>query len=64
VFDRGYTDYEWFVSLIQQGVYFVTRLKENAAYGVVEELAVPQRRGVWRDQVIFFYMLAQVISIL
>jgi IS4 transposase len=59
VFDRGYTDYEWFVSLIQQGVYFVTRLKENAAYGVVEELAVPQRRGVWRDQVIFFYMLAQ-----
>jgi hypothetical protein len=34
VFDRGYTDYEWFVSLIQQGVYFVTRLKENADYGV------------------------------
>ena len=59
VFDRGYTDYEWFANLIQQGVYFVTRLKENADYGVVEELAVPQRRGVWRDQVIFFYMLAQ-----
>ncbi len=59
VFDRGYTDYEWFVNLIQQGVYFVTRLKENADYGVVEELAIPQRRGVWRDQVIFFYKLAQ-----
>ncbi|HXY08600.1 MAG TPA: IS4 family transposase [Terriglobales bacterium] len=59
VFDRGYTDYEWFVNLIQQGVYFVTRLKENADYGVVEELAVPQRRGVLRDQVIFFYKLAQ-----
>jgi len=59
VFDRGYTDYEWFASLIQQGVYFVTRLKENADYGVVEELAVPQRRGVLRDQVIFFYKLAQ-----
>ena len=59
VFDRGYADYEWFVSLIQQGVYFVTRLKENADYGVVEELAIPQRRGVWRDQVIFFYKLAQ-----
>jgi IS4 transposase len=59
VFDRGYTDYEWFVSLIKQGVYFVTRLKENADYGVVEELAVPQRRGVLRDQVIFFYKLAQ-----
>jgi Transposase DDE domain/Domain of unknown function (DUF4372) len=59
VFDRGYTDYEWFVSLIKQGVYFVTRLKENADYGVVEELTVPQRRGVRRDQVIFFYKLAQ-----
>ena len=59
VFDRGYTDYEWFVHLIQQGVYFVTRLKENADYGVVEERVVPQRRGVLRDQVIFFYKLAQ-----
>jgi Domain of unknown function (DUF4372)/Transposase DDE domain len=59
VFDRGYTDYEWFANLIQQGVYFVTRLKENADYGVVEELAIPQRRGVLRDQVIFFYKLAQ-----
>jgi len=59
VFDRGYTDYEWFANLIQQGVYFVTRLKENADYGVVEELAVPQRRGVRSDRVIFFYKLAK-----
>jgi hypothetical protein len=59
VFDRGYADYEWFESLIKQEVYFVTRLKENADYGVVEERAVPQRRGVQRDQVIFFYKLAQ-----
>jgi len=59
VFDRGYTDYQWFVSLIKQGVYFVTRLKENADYGVVEEFAVPHRRGVRRDQVIFFYQLAR-----
>ena len=59
VFDRGYTDYQWFVSLILQGVYFVTRLKEHAAYGVVEDFAVPHRRGVRRDQVIFFYQLAQ-----
>src|SRR5438445_7818969 len=58
VFYRGYTDDEWFVSLIKQGVYFVARLKENADYGVVEELTVP-RGGVRRDQVIFFYKLAQ-----
>jgi hypothetical protein len=59
VFDRGYTDYQWFVSLIKQRVYFVTRLKDNADYGVVEDFAVPHRRGVRRDQVIFFYQLAQ-----
>ena len=59
VFDRGYTDYEWFMSLTKQGVYFVTRLKENADYGVVEKREVPQRRGVLRDEVVFFYKLAQ-----
>src|SRR5207253_7846778 len=37
----------------------VTRLKENADYGVVEERPLPQRRGVLRDEVVFFYQLAQ-----
>jgi len=59
VFDRGYTDYEWFTNLTQQAVYFVTRLKENADYGVLEKREVPQRRGVLRDEVIFLYKLAQ-----
>jgi hypothetical protein len=59
VFDRGYTDYQWFMSLTEQGVYFVTRLKENTDYGVVEKREVPQRRGVLRDEVVFFYKLAQ-----
>ena len=57
--DRGYTDYEWFAQLTKQGVYFVTRLKDNADYEVIEEREIPQRRGVRRDQVIFFYKLAQ-----
>ena len=61
-FDRGYTDYEWFASLTKQGVYFVTRLKENADYGVVEKRALPQRRGVLRDEVVFFYKLAKADS--
>ena len=52
--DRGYTDYEWFAKLTQEGVHFVTRLKDNADYAVVEERAIPQRKGVRRDQVIFF----------
>ncbi len=55
VFDRGYTDYEWFRRLTRQQVHFVTRLKDNADYGVVEERELPRRKGVRRDQVIFFY---------
>jgi hypothetical protein len=59
IFDRGYTDYQWFTSLTQQGVYFVTRLKENADYGVVEKREVPKGRDVRRDEVVFFYKLEQ-----
>ncbi len=59
VIDRGYTDYEWFVKLTQQKVHFVTRMKENADYGVVEKRELPNRRGVLRDEVIFFFKLAQ-----
>ncbi len=58
-FDRGYVDYDWFAELSRQGVYFVTRLKEKADYGVVEERAMAERGRVLRDQVIFFYKLAQ-----
>lgn len=57
--DRGYTDYEWFARLSKENVYFVTRLKDNADYAVVEEREIPQRKGVRRDQVIFFYKLAR-----
>jgi Transposase DDE domain/Domain of unknown function (DUF4372) len=59
VIDRGYTDYDWFVKLTQRKVHFVTRMKENADYGVVEKRELPNRRGVLRDEVIFFFKLAQ-----
>jgi hypothetical protein len=60
VFDRGYTDYEWFAELTRQGVWFVTRLKDNADYGVVEERQLPARPGGLRcDQVIFLFKLEQ-----
>lgn len=36
VFDRGYTDYAWFQRLTEDGVHFVTRLKDKATYVVVE----------------------------
>jgi hypothetical protein len=36
VFDRGYTDYAWFQRLSEDEVHFVTRLKDNATYIVVQ----------------------------
>src|SRR5216117_2844448 len=41
VMDRGYNDYDWFVQLTLQSVYFVTRLKDNASFEVVERRPVP-----------------------
>ena len=52
VIDRGYTDYEWFGRLTDDGVFFVTRLKDNAAYEVVETRPVPAQSHVLRDEVI------------
>jgi len=48
--DRGYNDYRLFAKWTEAGVYFVTRLKDNAQFGVVEEHAVPQNRHIITDQ--------------
>ena len=50
VFDRGYLDYTWFGELTRSGVFFVTRLKRDTQYEVVEEMEPPQRRHVLKDQ--------------
>jgi len=52
VFDRGYTDYEWGLSLTRQKVHFVTRLKDCADYGVVEQREVTAKGNIIRDEVI------------
>src|SRR5664279_6550307 len=59
VIDRGYLDYGWFADLSQQGVYFVTRMKDNADYMVLQERELPRRKGLLRDQVICFYQQAR-----
>jgi hypothetical protein len=50
--DRGYNDYRLFAQWTQAGVYFVTRMKDNALFHVVEERAVPQHRNILKDQTI------------
>jgi Domain of unknown function (DUF4372)/Transposase DDE domain len=52
VMDRGYVDYAWFGRLTTAGVFFVTRLKDNALYRVVERRRPPERSAVQRDEVI------------
>ena len=52
VMDRGYIDYEMFSRWTSEEVHFVTRLKDNADFKVVEDLPVPQRRNILKDQII------------
>jgi hypothetical protein len=54
VMDRGYNDYDWFVQLTQQGVYFVTRLKDNAVFTVIEDRSIPSGSNIVKDQIISF----------
>ena len=50
--DRGYIDYALFGRWSMAGVFFVTRLKDNAAFEVVEECEIPQNRNIRADQFI------------
>ena len=54
VVDRGLTDFSLFRRWTDEGVYFVTRQKFNAAYQIVERRNVPENRGVLSDEVIRF----------
>jgi hypothetical protein len=51
-FDRAFLDFAWFGSLIRQGVWFVTRAKDNLAYRVVETRTPPRHRHILKDQII------------
>jgi hypothetical protein len=50
--DRGYNDYALFGRWSAQGVYFVTRMKENALYEVIGGKEVPQNRNVLKDEMV------------
>jgi putative transposase len=52
VYDRGYNDYQWFLDLDKQGIYFVTRLKRGAHYRVVERKETNKAQGITSDQII------------
>lgn len=53
VMDRGYTGFRLFTKFTHEGVYFVTRMRNDLVYGIAEERPVPKNRNVLRDQLVF-----------
>ena len=52
VFDRAYIDYAWLNDLNQGGVWFVTRMKTNCQYAILECHEHHRTRGLRADQTI------------
>jgi hypothetical protein len=50
--DRAYNDYQLFSAWSKAGVFFVTRMKDNALYEVVEERDIPQNSNIVSDEII------------
>ncbi len=50
--DRGYNDYSLFGKWTDQGVYFVTRMKNNTLYEVVKEQETPKNGHILKDEFI------------
>ncbi len=50
--DRGYFDFGLFQKWTNEGVFFVTRLKDNTNYDVLESFETPERSPVLFDQTI------------
>ena len=52
--DKGYNDYAWYKQLTDKGIFFVTRLKCNAKYRIVNRQPVMKDKGLICDQTIEF----------
>jgi hypothetical protein len=52
--DKAYNDYTWYNQLTDNGIYFVTRLKSNAKYRVIDRREVLKNKGLTSDQTIEF----------
>jgi len=52
IFDRGYTDFSWYKSLDDKGVFFVTRARRKMHYRVTERRDVSCFDHVYSDQTV------------
>lgn len=51
-FDRGYLDFELFDKLSNDGFFFVTRIKRNKKFQVMEQYDVPQESAIVSDRMV------------
>lgn len=52
VFDKGYNNYRWHKSLTDKGIYWVTRIRGNAKYHVLERRDITKYTNITSDQTI------------
>lgn len=52
VFDKGYNNYRWHKTLTDSGIYWVTRIRGNAQYTVLERRACGPNPTITSDQII------------
>lgn len=54
VVDKAYIDYSWHMQLTDEDISFVTRLKSNAKYRVIERRDTLKSKGITSNQTIEF----------
>jgi len=59
VFDMGFTDYEWFQTLMKNKIFFVTRLKSNARIQGLHKWPGQKAKGIPADQAILLDKMSQ-----
>ena len=52
--DKAYNDYAWYKQLTDKDIFFVTRLKSNAKYRIIERRSILKNKGLTCDQTIEF----------
>jgi len=59
VFDMGFTDYGWYQTLMENGIFFVTRLKGNARIEYLRKRRGRKAAGITADQTILLGNISQ-----
>jgi hypothetical protein len=51
-FDAAFNNYKLYAEWTERGIYFVTRMRSDAVYEVVERRRIPQNRNILSDEII------------